>query len=427
MRIDIGPALATVAEPGVPRGVLDRLDERVASAHERIVAGRAERDHGYAALALPETTDLDAIRAAVDEVPTPEAVLTVGIGGSALGAGTLTDALDSPVRAARLDNVDPAHTRRTLDGLPLADTAVVVASRSGTTTETLATLLVVRNAFERASVDWTERTIAITGETGPLARLAERHDLTTLPVPPGVPGRYSLLSPVGLTAAALCGHDIEAVLAGGAAAADRLSESLFETPAYAYGATAYALEERGVAVNAMCPYAEALETFAEWFAQLWAESLGKDGRGQLPAKAMGATDQHSQLQRYRAGPPNTMVTFLAPEDRPSCPVPDASDLPAHVTDTDLRTLIDAECAATAASLAVAGRPHVRMRIDAIDERSLGELCYTMEAACVLVGELAAIDPFDQPAVEWGKEATERLLSGDSVDDIAAVESLVVEE
>jgi glucose-6-phosphate isomerase len=122
-----------------------------------------------------------------------------------------------------------------------------------------------------------------------------------------------------------------------------------------------------------------------------------------------------------------MVTFLEPDERPACPVPEADLVPDHVTDTDLRRLIAAECDATAASLAVAGRPHVRITIDAVDERSLGALCYAMEAACVCNAELAGIDPFDQPAVEWGKDATRELLAGGDAADLAATDSLVVED
>ena len=104
-------------------------------------------------------------------------------------------------------------------------------------------------------------------------------------VPEGVPGRFSALSAVGLVPAAILGHDIGAVLAGAREARESLSGSLYDCPAYAYGAVAVALERRGAHTNAFVPYAEALEPFAEWFAQLWAESLGKDGQGQTPARA----------------------------------------------------------------------------------------------------------------------------------------------
>ena len=419
MHVDIGNALASVASPGVSRDALDRLDDRVASAHDRIAAGRAADEHGYAALNLPERVDPDAIRAAVTPFEDGETVLVAGIGGSALGAATLSAALESDVDAYYLDNVDPAHTRALLDRIDLSNAVLNVVSRSGTTAETLANFLVVRDAMERAGVDWTERTVVTTGESGNLRDLAVKHDLPAIDVPEGVPGRFSALSTVGLVPAAIQGLDLDALLAGGRDVA--LAGSLFESPAYAYGAVAYALDVRGASVNAMLPYAEALDTYAEWFAQLWAESLGKDGLGQAPARALGATDQHSQLQRYRAGPRDTMVTFVRPRERPDFAIPE-TDLEglSYLSGTGLADLIDAEFEATEASLAAAGRPTVRIEIDCVDARSLGRLLYGMEAACILAGELYGIDTFVQPAVEWGKRATRGLLGGGDFEEAEAV-------
>ncbi|MFB6106763.1 MAG: glucose-6-phosphate isomerase [Halobacteriaceae archaeon] len=432
MRVDIGNALAAVASPGVPRGALERLDDRVEQAHERIATGRAGGEFGYAALDLPETVDLGAVRDAAAEVAVdPEAVLVVGIGGSALGAATLAAAVDPPVPVHVLDNVDPAETRALLADLPLARTAVNVVSESGTTTETLANFLVVRDAMAAADVDWTDRTLVTTGEAGPLRALADREGLPTLPTPPGAPGRFSALSPVGLAPLVLAGagEDAAAMLAG--ARDVDLSGSLFDCPAYAYGATAYALDARGAAVNAMCPYAESLDRFAEWFGQLWAESLGKDGLGQTPVRTLGATDQHSQLQLWRAGPRDKLVTLVRPTERPTVPIPDPGEgALAHLAGEDLGGLLDAEFGATEASLAAAGRPSVRVEVERVDARGVGELCYGMEAACVLAGELYGVETFTQPAVEWGKRATRGLLgAADGREEAAAVgrkSELVVE-
>ncbi|TYL40195.1 glucose-6-phosphate isomerase [Natronococcus pandeyae] len=421
MDVDIGNALASVASPGVSRDSLERLDEQVADAHERIETGMAEGEHGYAALNLPERTDPDEIRAAVEPVADAEALITVGIGGSALGAATITDALDSDTETVYLDNVDPAWVSNRLEGLPLENTAINVVSRSGTTAETLANFLVVREAFEDAGVDWTERTIVTTGDSGPLRDLSDRHDLPSLKVPDGVPGRFSALSAVGMVAAAVCGHDLEALLEGAAAEAETLTGSLFDCPAYAYGATAYALDARGAGMNAMVPYAESLETYSEWFAQLWAESLGKDDLGQTPLRALGVTDQHSQLQLYRAGPRDKVVTFVTTresEDR-SIPATEVEDL-AYLGDASLGELLEAEFEATEASLAAAGRPNVRVELERVDEYELGGLLYGMEAACVLAGELYGVNTFEQPAVEWAKNATRGLLGGGEFEEAEAV-------
>jgi len=420
MDVDIGNALASEASPGVSRASLDRLDERVARAHDRIERGREENEHGYAALDLPETADPDAVSRAIAPLGTHETVLVVGIGGSALGAATLADALGTDAEVYVLDNVDPAETNAVLDALSLSETATVVVSRSGTTAETLANFLVVREAYDRAGVDWTDNTLAVTGEEGPLRRLVERHDLASLPVPDGVPGRFGVLSTVGLAPVALAGLDTGELLAG--AADVELAGSLFDCAPYAYGATAYALDQRGAAVNAMMPYAESLETYAEWFAQLWAESLGKDGLGQLPTRALGATDQHSQLQRYRAGPRNVLTTLVRTRERPARSIPETDfENLSYLGGSDLGALLDAEFEATEASLAAAGRPSIRVEIDRVDVRSLGGLLYGMEAACVMAGELYGVDTFVQPAVEWGKQAARGLLGGGEFEKATAVE------
>jgi len=428
MRIDIANAFE--GEPALDRTRLEELDERVAEAHDRIAEGMENDEFGYTSLNLPETTDTAEIRDAVEPFADSEAVLTVGIGGSALGAATIADALESEVEAYFLDNVDPEHTARLLDSLDLSTTTMNVVSNSGTTAETLANFLVVREVMTAAGVDWTARTFVTTGPEGNLRELAEQHGLPALPVPEGVPGRFSVLSTVGLACAAIQGHDIDAILAGAAAERDRLSDSLFDSPAYAYGAVTYALAEAGALTNAFMPYAESLETFAEWFAQLWAESLGKDGQGQTPARALGATDQHSQLQLYRAGPRDKLVTLLRPTERADRAIPE-TDLEglSYLGGSSLGTLLDAEFEATEASLAAADCPNLRVEIDEVDEHGLGELLFGMEAACICYGELAGLSTFTQPAVEWGKKAARGLLGGgefEEDDQVRGKERLVVE-
>jgi Glucose-6-phosphate isomerase len=359
-------------------------------------------------------------------------VLTVGIGGSALGAATISAAFadQTDVDAHFLDNVDPEDTAELLDSLPLDETVVNVVSRSGTTAETLSNFLVVRKAMDEAGVDWTEQTFVTTGDDGNLRNLADEHDLPSLKVPEGVPGRFSAISTVGLACAALQGLDIDGVVAGAQTAMNDLSGSLYESPAYAYGAVCYALAERGALTNAMMPYAESLEYFAEWFAQLWAESLGKEGLGQTPARALGATDQHSQLQLYRAGPRDKLVTLVRPRERDDIKIPETDlDGLSYLGGSSLGDLLDAEFEATEASLAAEGRPNVRIEIDAIDAEGIGELLYAMEAATVMYGELAGLSTFTQPAVEWGKKAARGLLGGGDfaeADAVADKQSFTIE-
>lgn len=423
MEIDIGNALASEATPGISRDALDQLDERVARAHERIKAGRAANEHGYEALNLPETTDVGRINAVVDDLPAPEHVILVGIGGSALGAATVVDALDSTVDLHVLDHLDPAAIDQTLTQVDLSNTVVHVVSRSGQTTETLANALLVKEAMVSAGADWGNRAIVTTGDSGPLRTLAEEDGLPVLSPPAGVPGRFSVLSTMGLPVIALCGHDIGELLAGGQSTVEGLSSSLFDSPAYAFGAISYALAIRGARVNAMMPYAEGLETFAEWFAQLWAESLGKDGLGQIPVRALGVTDQHSQLQLYRAGPRDVQVSFLrVAEHAVQQTVPDGSvATEAGIAGREVAAIADAEFRGTEASLAAASRPSIRLEIPRMDAYQLGALLVSMEAACMLTAELFDVNAFDQPAVEWGKRATRGILQGSDTPETATIE------
>jgi glucose-6-phosphate isomerase len=422
LTVDLGNALDGEATPGVGEAALERLDDRVASAHERITTGMDDGEFGYASLNLPERTDADAIASAVGDVDADH-VLTVGIGGSALGAVTVSAALGLADRHHALDNVDPVETRRLLDALPLERTAVNVVSRSGTTAETLANFLVVREAMDEAGVDWTERTVVTTGQDGPLRATADERGLPALDVPAGVPGRFAALSAVGLVPAAILGGDIEGVLDGGAAGREALLDggSLFDYPGYAYGAVSHALEQRGATTTAMMPYAESLEPFAEWFAQLWAESLGKDGLGQTPARALGATDQHSQLQLYRAGRHDRLVTLVRPREREDVDIPATGvEGMAYLGDATLGELLDAEFEATEASLAAADQPTVRLELPRVDGPGIGRLLFDVEAACVLAGELAGVSTFTQPAVEWGKRAARGLLGGGEFEEADAV-------
>jgi len=202
MNVDIGNALASVASPGVSRKSLERLDEQVAAAHERIERGMANEEHGYEALNLPERTDPDEIRARRSS-PSPTPTRCSPSASAAVRwvrRRSRTRSTRTPKRSFWITST-PSGSLEPPRGTPLENTAINVVSRSGTTAETLANFLVVREALESAGVDWTERTIVTTGKSGPLRNLADRHDLPSLNVPDGVPGRFSALSAVGMVAA----------------------------------------------------------------------------------------------------------------------------------------------------------------------------------------------------------------------------------
>lgn len=412
MNVELGHAITPPAAPGVRRTSLERLDTAVGEAHERIERGVEEGRHGYTALGLGDRVDPEQIRETVAAHPRDGPVIVVGMGGSALGARAVARALAPERDWYVLDSIDPAYVERILEGIDLERSLCHVVSRSGSTVETRATFRLVRAAMVDAGVDWTRHTVATTRKDGPLGEIMEAEKVPRLDPPSGVPGRYSVLSSMALPSAAALGVDVEGLLAGGRRARTWLSDSLFEAPAYAYGATMAALSLRGATQNAFVPYREDASGVAHWFAQLWAESLGKEGLGQTPIPGRGVADHHSQLQRWRDGRRDLAVTTLSIADQDRGPVVPGDD---DFGDVPLADLVVIERQAAEASLTEAGRPVVRLELDALDAERLGELFVTLEAACIMYAELQGVDPFDQPAVEWGKQAVRDALAGRETD------------
>lgn len=403
MKVDLSNVLEERVEGG-----LTREDLREAGADKIEVPQDVTR--------LPERTDGAAIAEAggrlADEF---EAFVNIGIGGSALGGKTLVDALAPGSDVYFLDNVDPDRLARLLDGLDMGDTVFSVVSKSGRTAETVANYSVVCDSLRSAGVEPSENLVVTTGADSPLADTDAREIFEFA----GVPGRYSALSVVGLLPAAFAGVDVESVLSGG----KRTSEEgdVLEDPGRALGATSHLLGERFVDASVMMAYAESLETFADWYVQLWAESLGKNGGGQTPVRAVGATDQHSLLQLLVDGPRDKLVTFVDPGGSGGEFVVEDGG---YLDGVSLGELRAAELDATQASLVQDDVPNVRVELDGVVAGEVGELLYTYEVATVVAGRLADVNPFDQPGVEWGKRAARGALGDGSCDEEReAVESV----
>ena len=424
---------------GVDPASLDALATRFRDIHADV---RARRDAGRLGFFdLPyEREVVERIRAFADGVgQMNDTVVVLGIGGSALGTIALQNALLKPhwnelddeardyfPRLYILDNIDPTTVGPLLDRLDPARTLFNVISKSGTTAETMAQFMIVREKLRGAlDEDGYRRHVLFTTdpEKGVLRRLAADEGIPTLPVPAGVGGRFSVLSAVGLLPAALAGIDIEALLAGAAAMDERCNtDDLFANPAALFAALQYlAHTERGAGTHVMMPYTDRLYSTADWFRQLWAESLGKrldlEGRevavGPTPVKALGATDQHSQVQLYIEGPFDKTVTFLtARETAMDLAIPqvyqDIDEL-GYLGGRTLGELLDAERQATAAALAGSGRMNMTIELPRIDAHAMGELFMMLQVATVHAGALYGVDPLDQPGVELGKVLTYGLM------------------
>ena len=367
-------------------------------------------------------------------------IVVLGIGGSALGTQTLRDALRGPhwnelsdearehfPRLYVLDNPDPDTVESLLGRIDLRTTLFNVVSKSGSTAETAALYLVVRSRLAAALEDED----AVRGhllfttdpERGALRPLAEADGIPALTVPPDVGGRFSVLSAVGLLPAAVLGLDLEALLGGAADMRERcMDPDLRRNPAGLLATLLHAADrERGQPIHVLMPYADRLRTFGLWFQQLWAESLGKvraDGVsvGPTPLPALGAVDQHAQVQLFMEGPVDKVVLFLGVRRRArAVPIPSVHpdvDEFGYLGGSDLGTLLDAEQRATAEALRRGGRPNLTLTVDRVDERALGGLFMLFEMATVLAGVLYEIDPMVQPGVELGKELTYGLMGRD---------------
>jgi glucose-6-phosphate isomerase len=347
----------------------------------------------------------------------------VGIGGSALGPMALHKALNHPYynqlperRGPRLhfaENTDPNTLGAILDVADPESTWVNVVTKSGSTAETMANFLVIRGFLVESVGDfgYQERTIATTDpEEGFLKEIADREDIKVLPIPQDVGGRFSVLTPVGLLPAAVTGLDIEALLLGAAQCVDEVNEQGAEHPAVVGAAMYYLMDTaRGRNIRVMMTYADSLERLAAWFVQLWAESLGKDGKGSTPHGAVGTTDQHSQVQLYMEGPQDKVVEIVEVENHPrDLEIPKAyEDLEGvgYLGGHTMAELLNVECDATRRALAEAGRPNSTIKLGSISEENLGYVLQALEVQTAVAGSLYGVNAFNQPGVEAGKQIT----------------------
>ena len=364
--------------------------------------------------------------------------VVIGIGGSALGNITLQTSLNPPfynlmTRVARgnrprihvPDNIDPVLISNLLSTLDPGKTVVNVIAKSGKTSETLSNFLIFKDFLEkRLGPAWKNQVVITTDpENGPLRALAEELDILTLDVPPDVGGRFSVLSPVGLLSAAVAGISITEVLAGADEMLARCSQAAWDKNPAFYSAVIHYLYDvrKNIRMSVLMPYAQSLRDIADWFRQIWAESLGKriDRQGKevfcglTPIKALGATDQHSQIQLYAEGPVDKLITFIHVDSfGTETVIPAAfSDKPdiAYLGSKTLNELLHAEEYATRAALTKAGRPSLTISLPEISARTIGRLLMFFELQTAYAGELYDINAFDQPGVEQGKIFTSALM------------------
>jgi glucose-6-phosphate isomerase len=395
-------------------------------------------DQVYGFAHLPFTQDLDGILKLAEALKgSYDSVCLVGIGGSALGPWAVDCALRGPhpiqgkhdasnPRLVILDNVDPMFIEAALASMNPKKTIVLVVTKSGSTAETTSTFLLVYHWLKEAvgAKKAPSRVIAITTEgKGDLDGLARKEGFASFYIPQNVGGRFSVLTPVGLVPAALTNVDIRQMMKG-AAAINKLAWSPdlnVNTPLRAALVHYLLLAKKQKSIQVAFPYSNRLWGMAFWFRQLWAESLGKArtrkgelvNTGQTPIAALGATDQHSQVQLYIEGPNDKLFTLYRVKKFDT-----QGKIPAdqvgfesfdYLAGQNLAKLIDAECRATAAALTENQRPNCAFTLDRVDAAHVGAMFQLLEFETAFAGELLDIDAFDQEGVELGKKLTYGLM------------------
>tara|TARA_Y100001934_G_scaffold268576_1_gene350782 strand:+ start:17137 stop:18471 length:1335 start_codon:yes stop_codon:yes gene_type:complete len=339
-------------------------------------------------------------------------LLIIGTGGSSLGARTLCAlAAKASPKLHFLENVDPAKLDPLLAQLRPNQTKALFISKSGGTVETLAVSMIVMNwLIEGCGVTALERqTMAITEQTdNPLARLCCRYGIPLLAHEPEIDGRYSVFSAVGMLPAMIAGLDVAGIRNGA------ISVLTSTAPVDGAALAAAFAEERQHSSSVLMPYRDQLADLALWYRQLWAESLGKDGKGTTPIQASGTVDQHSQLQLYLDGRNDRLVSMI------TCPLAGSGlTIPNFLAKEagmpiiggrPIGDLLDAFSSATADALAEASRPVRVFEIERLDEATIGALMMHFILETLITAGLWQVNPFGQPAVEAGKKRAKTHLS-----------------
>ena len=340
--------------------------------------------------------------------------LFLGIGGSALGPYSVLQALPehakSGIRFHFMENPDALDWDGTIKRLNPNTTLVAVVTKSGTTFETMALFLLAMEwlGSERRKT----HIVAITDPVkGDLKKFAETQGIPTLHVHPSMGGRYSVFTPVGLFALALAGLSVMDFIQGAKQVRDFIEKTPHEKNPIFILSDLLLRHAAKRNIHVCMPYSTRLKSMGSWYVQLWAESLGKDGKGFTPLAAVGATDQHSLLQLLRDGTDDKVTHFLTIDQMgeecliPRAPVsPGQATLPAFklLEGHSLQELLSVEYQATSRVLTKQGRPNVTWRLDRLDEKTIGALYFSLCALTAFTGTLMGINAFDQPGVEEGK-------------------------
>ncbi len=378
---------------GLSEDELNSYKDRIAEFLEKI----EKRDQGFYKI----LDNLEEIKSFAKKVKDHyEDIVLCGIGGSALGATCLKEALPNNGKLIVLDNIDPQLIHEIDQKLNYEKTLFIIISKSGTTIETTSQYKYFRQKIEEKNLEVNKHFVFITDpEKGILKETANNENIPCFPIPENVGGRFSVLTAVGLLPAALIGIDVDKLIEGAQKMKDKfLSENFEENLPYQIALTQYLINQKGKNIHVMMPYSHKLFKLADWYRQLLAESIGKNiDTGITPVNALGVTDQHSQSQLYNDGPNDKLITFIEIADFKV-----EEKIPGSIT---FNQLINIEKKATEESLTKKDRPNQTITVNSICEESIGGLFLLFEGQIAFLGEFYNINAFDQPGVELSKQIT----------------------
>ncbi len=436
LRLDFNNMMtAFVGESGIGESQIAFIEGLIEEAEKAMVEKRAKGEMDWRDLPYNQAEVVADINAYVDSVKDEfDSFVVLGIGGSALGPIAVQQAINHPYynelskeqrggypKLYVADNVDPEKLVSLFEVLDLEKTLFNVITKSGSTSETMSQFMIIKKMLEeKFGAEEAKKHMVCTtdAKNGNLRPISDEEGYKSFIIPAGVGGRFSELTPVGLLPAAMCGINIAELLAG-AGYMDELckTEDTFKNPAAMYAILHYLGMKKGKNISVIMPYADKLKFIGDWYAQLWAESLGKkfdnDGNvvnvGQTPVRALGATDQHSQVQLYAEGPKDKVIVFVGVDKyKTSLEIPKIySEIPSlgFLGGETHNKLIKTEQMATEYALLKGGQTNMTITLPEMNEFTLGQILYFFEVATGFAGELLNINAFDQPGVEEGKNAT----------------------
>lgn len=424
-----------IGEHGIKKQEINELLNKIEVAQENMDIKRKKGMMDFRDLPYNQDDVVDEILEFVDDNKSKiDNFVILGIGGSALGPIAIQQALNHPYynelskekrngcpKLYVLDNVDPEKIVSLLDVIDLERTMFNVISKSGGTSETMSQFMIIEDILiKEVGQDRAKDLILFTTdkEKGNLIKISKQKGYRCFVIPAGVGGRFTEMTPVGFIAAAMCGIDIKEMLKGAAVMDEKCKEQdIYDNPAYMYAIIHYLAMKKGINISVMMPYVDRLKYIADWYCQMWAESLGKKYNnedevvnvGQTPVKALGVTDQHSQVQLYREGPYDKIVVFIGTEKyNKELKIPkiyEDIDSISFLGGHTQNELISIEQKSTEYALLTAEKMNMTITLKEVNANTIGQLLYMFEVATAFMGELLEINAFDQPGVEAGKDAT----------------------